>query len=195
MSGNIQTQTDQSVNTGGQQTVAQPETVTEKTFTQEQVNGFVAKEVKSAQEKFLRDLGIEDFESAKQGLEQFKAYQESQKGEAEKQSELLNNTTKELEQERTRTKHLEASLSALKQGVNTDSVEDVIALAERLVTDEKDISLAISEVLAKYPHFGTIQEVKKEVRPTITVGGNPNGNGSNPVTDPFQKIIDSYKRK
>ncbi|MBF0709732.1 MULTISPECIES: hypothetical protein [unclassified Gemella] len=189
MSENIQTQTDQSVNTGGQ--VEQQE----KTFTQEQVNGFVAKEVKSAQEKFLRDLGIEDFESAKQGLEQFKAYQESQKSEAEKQSELLNNTTKELEQERTRTKYLEASLSALKQGVNTDSVEDVIALAERLVTDEKDISLAISEVLAKYPHFGTIQEVKKEVTPTITVGGNPNGNGSNPVTDPFQKIIDSYKRK
>lgn len=158
----------------GEQVAQQPEPKTEKTFTQEQVNGFVAKESKKAQEKFLKDLGFENFESAEQGLQQFKAYQESQKSESEKQTELLNNTTKELEQERNRTKHLEASLSAFKLGVNADSVEDVIALAERLVTEEKDIATAIGEVLAKYPHFGVNQEpVAKEPTPTITVGGNP----------------------
>ena len=54
----------------------------ETTFTQEQVNGIASKEAKKAQEKLLRDLGVEDFESAKDGLAKFKEYQDAQIGRA-----------------------------------------------------------------------------------------------------------------
>src|SRR5690606_39528585 len=38
-----------------------------KLFTQEDVNRIAAREAKEAQEKLLKQLGIEDFESAKEG--------------------------------------------------------------------------------------------------------------------------------
>ena len=50
------------------ETTATTEQSGETTFTQEQVNGIASKEAKKAQEKLLRDLGVEDFESAKDGL-------------------------------------------------------------------------------------------------------------------------------
>lgn len=82
MSEEIQT-TDQSVNTGD---VATTEVAKEeaKTFTQEEVNGLAAKEAKKAQEKIFKSLGFEDVKSAKDGLEQLKEWQDSQKTEAEK---------------------------------------------------------------------------------------------------------------
>src|SRR5690606_41968312 len=59
----------------------------EKLFTQEDVNRIAAREAKEAQEKLLKQLGIEDFESAKEGLQKFREWQEAQKTEAEKQAE------------------------------------------------------------------------------------------------------------
>ena len=51
----------------------------EKTFTQEDVNNLVAKESKKAMEKLLRELGVEDMKSAKEGLKKFKEIQSKQK--------------------------------------------------------------------------------------------------------------------
>ena len=68
MSEEIQT-TDQPVNAGrgGNGRSAKEEA---KTFTQEEVNGLVAKEAKKAQEKIFKSLGFEDVKSAKEGFEQ-----------------------------------------------------------------------------------------------------------------------------
>ena len=60
----IQTQTDQSVN-AGETVESQTQEQSIKTFTQEEVTGFVAKEAKKAQEKIFKDLGFEDFNSAR----------------------------------------------------------------------------------------------------------------------------------
>src|SRR5690606_25432631 len=62
-------------------------------FYQEDINNIVARKVKKAQEKMLKQLGIEDFQSAKEGLQKFREWQDAQKTEAEKQAERL----KELE--------------------------------------------------------------------------------------------------
>ena len=73
MAEDVQTQTDQSVNAGEtveSQTQEQPI----KTFTQEEVTGLVAKEAKKAQEKIFKDLGFENFNSAKEGLQQLKEW-------------------------------------------------------------------------------------------------------------------------
>lgn len=168
-----------------QQTVDQPtqsagdvqETPQEKTFTQEEVNGYVAKETKKAQEKLLRGLGIEDFDSAKEGLAKFREWQEAQKTEAEKQAEKMAETESALGLVRAENGQLKAQLSALKQGVNADAVEDVIALAEKQVTDEVTIDQAIQNILVKYPQFGKQIETAEVKTPTITVGGSPQISG------------------
>ena len=67
----IQTQTDQSVN-AGETVESQAQEQPIKTFTQEEVTGFVAKESKKAQEKIFKSLGFEDIKSAKEGLQQLK---------------------------------------------------------------------------------------------------------------------------
>lgn len=56
----------------------------------------------------------------------------------------------------------------MKNGVNADSVEDVVTLAKGMVNDEVTMDDAITKVIEKYPHFkGDPQEEKK---PAFTNG-------------------------
>ena len=161
----------------------------EKTFKQEDVNNIVAKESKKATEKLLKELGIEDFENAKDGMAKFKEWQESQKTEQEKQQETLNNLTKDKEILTSENQNLKSQISAMNQGVKADFVEDVVALAERLVNDETTIDEAIKAVVEKYPHF--VGEDEKSDSPQIVNPGNPDG-GSNEPDDPFAAKLAKY---
>lgn len=146
---------------GGNEPLATPpvEPLTpEKTFSQDDMNNLVARESKAAQEKLLKKLGIEDFNSAKDGLEKFKQWQQDQKTDAEKQADALKDFETKTGSLSSENATLKAQLSALKAGVNADSADDVVALAERLVTDEMDINAAIASVIEKYPHFAQVVE-------------------------------------
>lgn len=185
---------DQTTQTSGEeQTETTSEKVEERVFKQEDVNNIVAKESKKATEKLLKELGIDDFENAKDGLAKFKEWQESQKTEAEKQQELLENLTSEKESLSKENNSLKAQLSALKQGVIAESVEDVVALAERLVDDETTIDDAIKQVVEKYPHFAQKQEEEEEPKPLFTTGQHQS-TGSN-VLDPFKAKMAKYTQK
>jgi hypothetical protein len=141
-----------------------------KTFTQEDVNSLVAKEAKKAQEKLLKQLGVEDFNNAKEGLNKFKEWQESQKTEAEKQAERL----KELEANYSNTSNenatLKAQISAMKAGVLAESVEDVVTLAKTMVNDDLDMDAAIAKIVEKYPHFAQQQEKVDDPKPSFSTG-------------------------
>lgn len=189
----IQT-TDQSVNTGDGATteVAKKEA---KTFTQEEVNGLVAKEAKKAQENIFKSLGFEDVKSAKDGLEQLREWKDSQKTEAEKQAEAIADKEKQLEAVLLENKQLTAKYAALTLGVRSDAVDDVIALAQSKVTDDVTINDAIAEVLVKYPQFGNVpEEPKEEPKPSFSIGGTPAVKEEGKV-DPFEAIIASYGKK
>lgn len=124
-----------------------------KSFTQDDVNAIAAKEAKKATEKILKQLGVTDFKTAKDGLDKFKEIQESQKTDAQKaleKAQALEGTNTDLTNQVTL---LNAQLAALKADVNPDSLSDVIVLANNLVSDDKTIDDAIKEVLTKYPHF------------------------------------------
>lgn len=186
MAEDIQETTDQSVNTGDG---VQESTEQVKTFTQEEVNGLVTKESKKAQEKIFKSLGFDDIKSAKEGFEQLKAWQDSQKSEAEKQSEALASKDKELDTVRAENKALSAKLSALSLGVNAESVDDVIALSERKVSDDVSMEDAIKEVLQKYPQFGAqVPEPAEEKKPSFSVGGNPAVQQGGLTTENFAKM-------
>lgn len=166
------------------------------TFTQEQVNGIASKEAKHAQEKLLRDLGVEDFDSAKDGLVKYREYLDAQKSEAEKQAEEVEKANKTIsEREQTIAEKdaeintLNAKITALGKGVQSDSIEDVIALAERNVTEDVTMEQAIDGVLEKYPHFqGGAQPSSQATKP-----GNPSVNRNENVYDPFKAKVEKYK--
>lgn len=142
-----------------------------KTFTQDELNNIAAKEAKKAQEKLLKQLGVDDFANAKDGLAKFKEWQESQKTEAQKQADRL----KELETNFTSTSEengtLKAQISAMKAGVVAESVEDVVTLAKTMVSEELDMDAAIAKVVEKYPHFAQkVEEQQEEKKPSFSTG-------------------------
>lgn len=163
-----------------------------QSFTQEDLNRIGTKEHSKGYSKALKDLGFDDAEAAKTAFKAYQDWQEAQKSDQEKQAEALTAKEKELEAVQAEKKLLEAKLSAVGLGVKAESVDDVIALAERLVSDEVAMDTAIGQVLDKYPQFGTSQE-ETAIRPSITATGNPSVATTDKV-DPFQAIIDSYKK-
>jgi hypothetical protein len=144
----------------------------DKTFTQDDVNNIVAKEVKKAQEKLLKQLGIEDFNSAKEGLQKFREWQDAQKTEAQKQAERLQQLEQQFNAVQQEKESLAAQLAAVKAGVHADYVEDVVVLAQRLVNDDTTLEEAITKVLEKYPHFKQAQQEppQQDSKPQFTTG-------------------------
>ena len=63
----------------------------ERTFTQTEVNGLVARESKSAVEKLLKSAGIAPEGDYKASLEAFRQWKESQKTDLENASEQMQN--------------------------------------------------------------------------------------------------------
>ena|SRR5690625_2209353 len=188
---NVDQTTEQSGDNAGENaTVTTTEKVEEKVFKQEDVNNIVAKESKKATEKLLKELGIEDFENAKDGLTKFKEWQDSQKTEQEKQAERLKQLEDNYNQATSEKENLQAQLSALKAGVVAESVEDVVVLAKNLVSDEVDMDEAIKQVIEKYPHFAQKEE-KEEEKPNFTTGQHHSeGMKKN---DPFMAKLAKYK--
>ena len=188
-------QSDQTDNSGGEnqkQGTDSQQQSEEKTFTQEDVNNLIAKEAKKAQEKLLKQLGIDDFKNAKEGLQKFKEWQDSQKTEAEKQAEKLQALEQEKDTLAEENKSLKAQLSALKAGVNAESVEDVVVLAQKYVSEDVDFDNAVQKVLEKYPHFKGQQEEHQEHKPSFTTGQHQtSGIGGN---DPFAAKLAKYQK-
>lgn len=163
---------------------------TEKTFKQEDVNNIVARESKSAQEKLLKELGVEDFENAKDGLAKFKEWQEAQKTEEQKRAEQLDALSKQSEQDKQTISTLTATIEALKLGVNSESVEDVITLASKGVSEEVAIEESIKTILEKYPHFAAKNEEQDKSKVKFI---NPKNNTIDDVNqDVFKEAL---KRK
>nr|MDH3162300.1 hypothetical protein [Bacillus licheniformis] len=125
----------------------------EKLLPQSDVNNLIAKETKKAQEKLLKQLGIEDFKSAKEGLSKFKEWQESQKTEAEKMADSLKDYETKYNTALSENESLKAQIATMGAGVQADAVQDVVTLAKPLVSDEVDMNATIEKVLEKYPHF------------------------------------------
>lgn len=142
----------------------------EKMIPQSDVNNLIAKEKKKATERLLKELGIDDFENAKEGLQKFREWQESQKTEQEKQQELLKTLQTDNQEKDKTISNLQAQVAALKNDVKADSVEDVIALAERLVNDDVTIDDAIKQIIEKYPQFKQQEEQQVDDKPNFTTG-------------------------
>lgn len=124
-----------------------------KTFTQAEVSAMMAKEKNQGRLAVLKELGVEDAKTAKEGLSKYKEYLDSQKTDLEKaQGETAAEKTARLAAEQ-KAQLLENSLAAIKLGVKPDCVEDVMALATAKVSDTKSFADVMAELKTKYPSF------------------------------------------
>lgn len=145
-----------------------------KVYDQAEVNRIAAREAKKAQEKLLKQLGVKDFKTAKDGLEQYKQHLESQKTDAQKAVEKAQELEKNFNSISEENTNLKAQVATLKAGVKSEYVEDVVTLASKLISDDVDFDEAVKQVVTKYPHFKNIDSAgddkEKKKKPKFSEG-------------------------
>jgi hypothetical protein len=118
------------------------------------------------QKQVLEQLGVKSLDEAKNALDGFKQWQESQKTEQEKQTEQMGTLQEQLTSVQAEKANLSAKVEALSKGVNPDALEDVI----KLVAGEENVGEAIDKLLTKYPHFAQTQATQQQTAPKPTFG-------------------------
>lgn len=126
-----------------------------KTFTQEDVNALLKKEKESAKKALLKELGVEDAKSAKEGLAKYKEIVDKDKTDAQKAQEDLAAETKAKTEAEKRALLAEAKVEVLSAGCKPEYLDDVITLALTRVSDNKDLAAVVKEMKAdtKYGAF------------------------------------------
>lgn len=126
-----------------------------KTFTQEDVNRLLKNEKESAKKALLKELGVEDAKSAKEGLAKYKEILDKDKSDAQKAGENLAAETKAKQEAEKRALLAEAKVEVLSAGCKPEYLEDVITLAMTKVSDDKDLTTVVKEMKgeSKYSAF------------------------------------------
>lgn len=150
----------------------------EKTFTQADVDRLI-------KERLDRE---KKGQPSKEELEAFNNWKESQKTEAQKQSEALTNAEKAKQDAEERANTLEVKVTCLSKGVLADSVDDVVILAKAMVSDDVTMEQAVDKVLEKYPSFKGVQQ-QDENNGFIKVGAGDNGNKKENVNDALARAF------
>lgn len=150
------TQTNGTENNGAQnQTGNGEQAKTEKTFTQDEVSRMMTREKQQGKQSVLNALGFKSEDEAKSAINLLKALQDSQKSEQEKAEERKNTAVQEKADAEKRAELAEAKLACVMNGVDGDSVDDVLTIALAKVTDDKDLNAVVAEMKtqAKYASF------------------------------------------
>lgn len=148
----------------------------EKSFTQEDVNNIVAKESKKAVEKLLKDLGVEDVKSAKDGLKTFKEMQEAQKSDLEKALEKAEMLEKELSDYKIKEKQ-NNEIESIKAILTSKSInENYAKTIYKLIgeADKIDETLVMNTIQEELPMLLEQEQIKigmqkNEDKPTSAV--------------------------
>lgn len=150
----------------------------EKTFTQADVDRLIKERLDKEKKG----------QPSKEELEAFNNWKESQKTEAQKQSEALTNAEKAKQDAEERANTLEVKVTCLSKGVLADSVDDVVILAKAMVSDDVTMEQAVDKVLEKYPSFKGVQQ-QDENNGFIKVGAGDNGNKKENVNDALARAF------
>lgn len=162
---NVDTGTDTGVGTGS----------SEKTFTQSDVNRMMAAEKESGRKSILKELGITDIATAKEGLQKYQEFLNNQKSELQKVQEENSQLQSKYNQTLQEVTHTKNCMQALKLGANPDSVEELAILANSKVTEEKSFDTVLSEMKNNSVYSGFFK--------SANVGTGNGGFKSNPAED------------
>lgn len=126
----------------------------EKTFTQSEVTRMMTAEKEQGRRSVLKELGVEDIASAKESLQKYQEFLNSQKTELEQAQEAQAKLQSDYAAAIAKASHAENCVVAMKLGANTESVDDLVALAVSKVTEGKDLEAVISEMKSNSVYAG-----------------------------------------
>lgn len=109
-----------------------------KTFTQEEVNSLLSASKKEAKKSVLKSLGFKSEAEAKNSISVLNKLFDNDNGESD------NNSGDD--EAKKRAEIAEAKVTCLMAGVEKSCIEDVIAIANKKVTSEKDLSKVLDEM-------------------------------------------------
>lgn len=156
-------------NEGGNEDQNSNQNSGEKTFTQTEVSNMMTKEKNEGKRSVLKSLGFKTEEEALKAIEGYNKFLESQKSEAEKNKEALEKANGEKAEALKRATDAENKLAVYNAGVNSEYVEDVLAIATLKVTEEKTLDVVLKEM----------KEDKKYESFFVKESSNSGGTGSN----------------
>ena len=162
----------------------------EKTFTQSEVNVMMAKEKDQGRKAILKELGVEDVKNAKDALDKYKEYLESQKTDLQKAQDAAAETEKNrklLEEELANTNQ---KLAVLTAGCSPDKAEDVCVLARARMNEKTTFEQAVEQVKENYPDLFGQQPQNKGTGSNV----NPQNKGMTQNNGSFgQRLASQHK--
>lgn len=147
------TETGQNSDNGNQNGSSGAESASEKTFTQAEVSRMMTKEKQQGRAAAYKELGIDPSDA--NTVSMFKAFIEAQKTSEQKANEQKAESDAKLAQAVEKARIAEAKATALKLGVKSEYVDDVVALAITKVTDDNDVDAVINDFKSKYTFWFT----------------------------------------
>lgn len=147
------TETGQNGDNGNQNGSSGAKSASEKTFTQAEVSRMMTKEKQQGRAAAYKELGIDPSDT--NTVSMFKAFIEAQKTSEQKANEQKAESDAKLAQAVEKARIAEAKATALKLGVKSEYVDDVVALAITKVTDDNDVDAVINDFKSKYTFWFT----------------------------------------
>ena len=118
----------------------------EKKFTQADMTATAAKEKKQGRAAAFREMGFKSEKEAKEQLEAFRKYQESQLTPEQKTAAQIQQANDDKSEAEKRAEAAENKLAAIQAGVKKDAVDDAVAIAMMKVEDGKSLEDVLGEM-------------------------------------------------
>lgn len=118
----------------------------EKKFTQAEMTATAAKEKKQGRAAAFREMGFKSEKEAKEQLEAFRKYQESQLTPEQKTAAQIKQANDDKSDAEKRAEAAENKLAAIQAGVKKDAVDDAVAIAMMKVEDGKSLEDVLGEM-------------------------------------------------
>lgn len=159
-------------------------TTNEKTFTQEQVNNLIKKESAKAVEKLIKDLGVDTFENAKEGIEKLKALEDDKKTDLEKLQEQVKALTDAQSEKETVLSMKNNEVELLKAGVPAEKINTYTKLLNTY--DGDDMTVKMESVLKDFPLTPSVP-----VDQPSNIGGQVGGGSSEKTLEQESADLDA----
>lgn len=113
----------------------------EKTFTQSEVNRMMKGEKEKGRAAILKELGVKDFRTAKEGLDKYRASVEESKTDLQKATDAVAQANTEKAEAESRAVFAETCVTAIQAGVSSEYVKDFVAIALQKASAEEEADM------------------------------------------------------
>lgn len=126
----------------------------EKKFTQADLTATATKEKKQGRAAAFREMGFKSEKEAKEQLEAFRKYQESQLTPEQKTAAQIKQANDDKSDAEKRAEAAENKLAAIQAGVKKDAVDDAVAIAMMKVSEDKSLDDVLAEMKTQSRYKG-----------------------------------------